>query len=452
MNRWHIVKLLVVCSSMIAPGAASAGDREPVFFGEQAALSGGAISAMTVEAEAGWYNPAGLAAVRRSRVSLSGGNLVVRLRDRPGLLEAELAGGELLTAGGEHTYIAFLPVGLGFARALTDTLSFALVGFLRDRNQLELHGELDADPREVEGVAPDLSATRLGLLSQRRRIDAGLALGWQVTPALRLGFGFFASLETVSTEVTLFHEPAEASGVSEGLHVDLEHDFIGVQGFAIFGAQWQIADHWRLGVVWRTHEVSLWSRDTVSSGEDFDRMSPLFGEAARSRMARGGRRPFETVAPPILRIGLAYEGSRGWIDLELELSPPHHDPARGFHTEGVWNLRLGGVVRATELITVGAGIFTERSGRTRPTGLLDPAIDTYGLTGGVQLRTEHNVSGREDPLVFSTTITFRYGLSLGTAAGLRYDPAAPASSYERGSDSEVVDHDLTFFGGTGVLF
>lgn len=414
-------------------------------------MSGGALTAVTDEAEAAWYNPAGVAAVLRSRVSLTGGSLIIRLRSRPSMLEAELPG-SVETAGDQHIYTAFLPVGMGYARAITDRISIGGVAFLRDRDQYETHASMIADPTMTGGIELALPTTRFGVLTQRRKLDFGAAVAWQVTPRLRLGVTFFGNLEVRAARITLLHEAEGAESSGEGLHQELQHDFTTIQGFMLLGLQWQIADRWHLGLVWRSSEVSLWSKDDLSSPAAFAALEPVLGSSTTQRVRNGGGDAFETVQPPLMRIALAYRSERWWMNLELEYSPPHRDDGRGQDQEALWNVRAGARFLLTPSFSLGLGIFTANSSLERPNGILEPAVDYYGLAGGLQLRRSHTVSGRSDPLVFSTTIGFRYALGLGNSRGLRYDPTDLGAPYETGSDTAVVNHDITMSFGTGVLF
>jgi hypothetical protein len=431
------------------PGSARGqGENNPtVYFGEVAAMVGGALSAVTDEAEAAWYNPAGLGAIRRRRVSLSGGSLLIRMRSRPAMLAA--AGEPDKTAGDEHTYAAFLPVGMGFASALSDSLTVGVVGFLRDRDLFETQATL----QETTGVdSPDgqaTSQTELTLLTMGRRLDFGAGIGWHLTPRLRVGVAAFVGLKTNLVRLNLSSAPPPASGLASGRHLALGYDYKFLQGYGTLGLQWNFFAHWHIGVVWRTAEVVIWSKESVSDLESFDTVAVLLGQGTATRLhdGRNGYPTLGTVLPPRLRLALAYRRPRGWVNVEADFSPRHRDEDRGLATRMLWNARVGGRVWLGSKVALGGGLFTARSGSTERNGLGDSAIDYYGFASGIQLRIPHRVSAATEPLVFSSTVAFRYALGTGQLRGL-----PPVNAAGPGKLENVWFHELTFFAGTGVLF
>lgn len=455
-RRW-LTALIALSAVASWSKSAEAQDQEPVFFGGQASLTAGSLTAFTEEADAIWYNPACLAAIHRNRVSLSGSNLTLRLRERPGMLQARLPDGEVAEASDGHTSLGFIPIGMGYARAITDRLSLGGGFYLRERDLFETRATLSLDPESFDGRGPDLPLTSFGLSHQRWKMDFGFALGWQVTPTLRLGVGVWGNLFIATTEATvLHHRPEEDWGgpSADGAHLELQRKSYAVQGFALFGLQWRFADSWYLGVVYRTAEAALWRRDDLSSRGVFETLRPLFDQVTTRRvLAEDESEPLiETVSPPRLRLAVAYRGSRGGVAVEGDLSLPHRDEARGYDEGVLWNVRLGGTFSFTERLAVGGGFFTANSTHDGPDGVVRPSIDTYGITLGLNFRARHEVRGREDPLTFSTTMAARYALSVVEATGLSYDPLALDEGYQRGEEREVMFWDLAWFFGTAILF
>lgn len=437
----------------LAPRGAQAGDQEPVFFGEEAAMAAGAITAVSEEAGAIWYNPAGLAAIHRNRVSLSGSNLMVRLRERRGMLQARLADG-VESASDDDTMVGLVPLGLGYARSLSDRLTIGAALFIREHDTFGTRTTLTLDPSMFED-APIYPVSHLEVTSERWKVDAGIALGWQATETLRVGIGLWGNLDYRGTEVTLLLDSGVSAGAAgEGAHLDLTHDAHSFQGFAVIGLQWRFAPGWQLGAIWRTAEASLWRRDETSSAEAMRALSPVFGRATLLRVTGGGAEGLEMTAAPLLRLGVAYSSRRGWISLEGDVGLPHVDQRRGYDEPLHWNVRLGGHLVLTERVTLGAGLFTASSGQRGPDGLLNPDLDAYGMTGGIQIRSTHRVDGDPNPtsLIFSTSLGGRYAFAVGRMTGLLVDPFSAPGTAEVGEVHEVRYHDISLFLGSAILF
>lgn len=446
---------VVTVALVMSPTMASAGDQEPVFFGGEASLTAGAVTAWTDRADAIWYNPAGLGLVQRNRISLSGSTFGVRIRRRPDMLQARLPNGDgeadsVSTADGRHMLFGFIPIGMGYAHSLNDRLAIGGLFFLRERDLFETSASLELEPGG-EVLYPHGA---LSLEYNRWKMDFGLALGWQISSTLRLGVGFFATVFTRSTQAAITHDLNDdpATSAVEGLHLELFHKSTSIQGFATIGLQWDFAPRWHLGLVWRSSEAALWRRDTVSSIAAFEALTPLFGQETIVRVANGGDEVMGLASPMLFRLALAYTGGRGWIGLEGDVIVRRRDGARGYDEPATWNVRLGGRFALTERFSAGGGFFTANSSLTSPDGLVNPAVDTYGVTIGMQFRATHQVQGRDEPLVFITTMAGRYALAAGEIQGLLYDPTSTALAYEPGHVSDVFFYDLSWYFGTTMLF
>lgn len=446
---------LVLLSFILASTTAYAEDQEPVFFGGQATLTAGALTAYTEEADGFWYNPACLASIERNKVSVSGSNVAVRIRRRPDVLQAELAEG-VATASDSHTSMGFIPIGMGLARSLGDTLTIGGGFYLRERDLFETVATLRLDESDTAAPLPELSETSFGLRYQRWKMDIAVGLGWQLSRRVAIGVTFVGNLFTETTDTSMMHQRPEEDWLlpaASGYHLDLQLKSFSFQGFAIFGLQVNLARGWYLGVVYRTSEASLWRRDRVSSQAAFEALESVFSSSTGRRV--NGEEPsswLELISPAFIRVALSYRAERGWIALEGEVGPPHRDEGLGYNEEPYWNVRLGGQFWLREHFSFGGGFFTSNSTSRRPDGVVNPSIDYYGITVGMNFRRSHQVRGREDALVFSTTMAARYALGVGESAGLLFDPYDLAGGYQRGSDTDVMVYDLSWYFGTSILF
>jgi hypothetical protein len=69
-------------------GRALAGNEEGVLIGNEAAMSGGAVTAVIDDGTAVWFNPAGLAHITRTQIDASGSATQLRLAETPELLSS----------------------------------------------------------------------------------------------------------------------------------------------------------------------------------------------------------------------------------------------------------------------------------------------------------------------------------------------------------------------------
>ena len=438
----------------LVPSMAWAGDQEPVFYGGQATLAAGALSAYTEEADAAWYNPACLASINRRKVSLSGSNIALRVRSRPAILQARLDEG-VVSVDDDYISMAFIPIGMAMAHSLNDRLTVGGGFYFRERDLFETQADLHLTD-EGGAVLPEFPVATFGLRHQRWKLDFGLALGWQLTSRVRLGFAIFSNLFRETTDVSVNHQREESdwdSPAAEGYHLDLQLKTVSLRGFVVIGVQVMLAPRWYLGLVYRTSEASLWTLDTPTSTRAFEALEPVFGQATRRRVTGTDRGSLiELVNPALFRLALAYRGQRGWIAVEAEVAPPHRNERLGYDEDLLWNVRIGGQYSITPRFAMGGGFFTANSSLRAPDGIVNPMIDYYGITLGMSFRKEHTVRGRTEPLVFSTTMAGRCALGVGESGGLSYDPYDISAGYARGVDTETMVYDVSGYFGTSILF
>ena len=80
------VSAALLIASSAWPELALAGNDDELFVGSQAAMTGGAVSAMVSDASATWYNPAGLGAVPLDQIDVSGTFYSLRAYSAKGFL------------------------------------------------------------------------------------------------------------------------------------------------------------------------------------------------------------------------------------------------------------------------------------------------------------------------------------------------------------------------------
>jgi len=453
-----IVGLCVVGASMVSVSSARAGNEESLFFGGEATLSAGALMAITNEAGAAWYNPAGLAPIRRHRVSLSGTAFSFRMRPLPGTLRLEPTGGDPVDGDLGSVEFRVIPSGVTIARNLGGRLTVAFCMFISERDSLFARSTVRGSGEAAPGLRTSVLA-HADLWRIDDTYNIGAAVAWEVSPTLRLGVSGFVLFERHRGRARVYSQvdPPEGSDDTHTLDLDDgEFTDIVIGGFARFGVQWEPAPGWHLGVLLRT-PTATFTRYGDASGLDIGASTiPLFGDEVAARFAESspGDRPFALVVPFEARLGVACSGPWGWVGVEGAIRPPLRDEERGIDEELLWNARAGGIFTLTRTLSLGGGLFTDNSTLGEPASLLWPAVDYYGATLGIRIRSAHRVDDdpRPDRLIFTTTLALRYAIGVGQTARALVNPLADGEAVVVLDEQDVLFHEVSLLMGSSILF
>lgn len=389
---------LALVTSLSLPRAVFAGNDEGILFGSDAVLTAGAVTATTAEGAALWYNPAGLAAAPSGSLDVTGDVLQVRRYAAPGYLRS----------GARATDVSFgelnvIPSSESYVRRLSSRVQLGFGLFVPRTTDLDLRTSHDA------------AGARW---TQTRNVRAeslafGVGVGVTLSPALRVGAGLFAVYESAgTTEQTLGMDPMGGASTPfwsrastetvDGLHLEPS-----------VGVQWRAHRRVRLGLAVRGGGVRVFeSRETTGATLAYDgataRATPLAG-AVESGVA--------VVSPWRVRAGAAVDLG-AWtvaLDGDVAFAQPDAPAPRAF----VWNARLGATLRASDTLSFGAGVFTDRSA-TRALAAPPPmAFDYYGATLGARFGDVHRLVGEQpDRLAFVTAVAVRYAYGVGEVAGV----------------------------------
>jgi hypothetical protein len=416
-----------------APARARA-DVQPILVGNDAMLSGGAVLASVKDAGAAWYNPAGLAFVQQNSVEISAKAFLVRIYSLESLSSVQLPDGRR----GEpvsHSEIVAVPTALIFARRLNQRLTGALSLFLRGGEFVRTSDDLWGGrtfAAEGSGASGQRYAYResFSVIQRSLTYHAGLSIGGDLLPNLRLGFSAFGIFETSDVAADLSTEYAEAA---PGLSLDAApRNVLGnstKQSLTTFGAeivtglQWSPGRGFDLGVTLRTPSWLLGAWDNVEATYLASRALAQGGGAIRYT-SHTARAHAEMVQHVRLGLGVAKHLRRGWIAVEGYLSPPLQNPAWGIDRSLIWNLRLGGRFDLGDRFSIGGGLFTDRRGGRAPKTFAEWHPDFYGGVLGGEYRKVIWLGSEAAAAPGSTTPrapgSTRRALTMATVLALRY--------------------------------
>ncbi len=428
---------------------AHAGNEDSFLFGDQAVLTAGAIVASSHDTAAIWYNPAGLGENARGRIELSATALTLRDRPIPDGLAIDLPSARAQASiSSREVYV--VPAALGVAKSLDDGISIGAGLFVTEQDQFSYKRSLHAQDATT---ALDVSGALTGNLV---RYHAGGALGYRVSPRVRIGVSLFGVYEDYREFRKLFASAAMSGGYTSTFLqrlVDARVSRFGAE--ALGGVQIDAGCGWRLGAtvespryVFREHAETDNSTVLVSTGTAPPITASQVDHDPLGVEGTGFTHPARFTAGAARRDGA--------IDLSAELAV--RLSGRGAAAQhAVWDARAGLVWEATPRTVLGAGLFTDRSGAAAPAHFPDYRVDYYGISAGWKRLSTVRLAGEHaDTLRFSTTIAVRYAVGLGEATRIRFDFSQTAATGLVGRvDDERVnvrDQELSIYIGSGLEF
>lgn len=404
-----------VVVAALAAGPAHAGNLDSYFFGDEAAMMAGAVTATVRSSEAAWYNPAGLGGVPRGRLDLTATGFALRIREVPDFVQIETPDG-LSTQPFSDTGIFSVPTSLIFARNLSSTITGAAGLYLTN---------LD---RFVGDAAMKVSSPSLGLdIRQAAELDVelyrmhfGLSLGWAILPRFRIGFAVNGVYDQTIRRARLWfaaENPTAPSTERVVLTSDRRQEVVRWGLEAVLGLQWEPADRWHIGLVVRSPVLNL--KETVEADALTTRSAVGLGNTPTTELiydpAPQQEAGFGRIAPTRIYLGVGYDWQQLRVSLEADVSPPLFEPHLGVDTRFLWNVRAGVRARLTPQFALGGGLFTDRSPNKLPETAASSQVDFYGLAFAVQFSTPVVLAKGEkaDTLEFAITIGLRYAIGPG---------------------------------------
>jgi long-subunit fatty acid transport protein len=400
-SRW----LLALAALLAAPAAGAQGTRfflppsavltnyDRVLIGQEEAIESGAFVARVADSTAGWYNPAGLALVKRSVIGASATGYELDIVDL----------GQIQASAGKTT-LAQLPSYFG-----------AVLGGDVIHSEAWRIGFSATKPTSwstaVNGATLDGGSAVYSSRVSISTLVPALSAAWTPVPGLRLGGGLGVAITSISQTQQL---SLRALGSPDGAASERAADGAGVTwgGQLSFGLQWDVTEHLVVGASMTTPTLTLFRSGSLTFNS--------VDTNAQGNTQIHFRDPDATFAyhlPLTVAAGVAWRARR----FEAELDVRYHSqvpeyallsstqpvenvvvvtgsPAVRTYTEfpgltygasTVWNFAVGGRYTLDENWSVHGGFYTDGAAAA-PTGSnVFRSVNLYGLTAGAKLKGEH---------------------------------------------------------------
>jgi len=457
IRRATIAAIPIFVAVITIPALARAGNDDGILMDGEAAMTGGAVVAVTSGGGAVWYNPAALGGNRHSKIDISVSAFSLFVRRMPKLLVTQLET-ERLSAGLDDTEVRSIPSSLSYVRDLSNSVSIGLGIFVPEADFFSTSSSLSTQTyfEEFPGIPTDFQQ-RLEISWERSTYYIGPAIGWELFPDLRIGAALFGTFRFASERFLSLVE-GHSAGTYEIQRASLrqrDSDETTVGARLTVGLQWQPHERVSIGFVVRTPEVLFY---TWGSRATLDDVSPglIQGEPGGLRFEdeslEGGSA--DLVAPWRFHLAVAYHFSNGWISIEADIQTPLENENLDIERGVTWNLRAGTHFWLSETFSLGAGVFTDQVGGRSLEHIGSWNVNFYGLCFGGSL--EHPMQLREgserDTMVFSTTLALRYALGLGESAGNYLEVHGAGNVGFETRREDVTFHEITLYIASGLVF
>lgn len=446
LRRGSLVPWLIFGLSLL-PRPVEAGNLDSFYVSGEAALQGGAVAATTSGGGSIWYNPAGLAALDGTRLDVNVSGYALRFGANVGF--------DSTLPGAQETRLTLLELDVVPA-AVVLTRRFGRFGvglgvFVPAQSSLNLRTLLEAPST---GESGDLT---FGYDSRSRvqEYHMGPGLGWDPLDQLSLGGSLLVNYRTISesSDVAARLSGGRWGDVGWSRHERLESIALGLE--LVLGTQWRFAQGYALGVVVRTPSLRL---GQVAERIDTELTTNSEGQLDQSIDFEGSVVIDTQLLNPFrFHLGLSRELGKWSVSAEGSLLLPFENQVLNITDRTTFNVRAGVVKRLTSKLSLGGGLFSDRSPAPEPTEFLDKQVDYYGATLAVDWNTPYGVYAKrgqvlEQPkqLAFGTTLALSYALGVGTVAGALIGPEATGGIQVSSNPAAVVAHELSLHIATSL--
>jgi hypothetical protein len=444
-GRFPSPTLLVGASLLVISPPARAGNDDELFVGNEAAMAGGVAMATVADSSATWYNPAGLGAVRRDQIDVSGTAYTLRFYSAPGFLRSR--SGESDDAS--VTEFLSSPSQVALVRRLGEGISLGLGYFVPQASNLLLRESLDLKQGDLD------SSFQFTLRLTRIQHTAAIGLGAALTPRARAGFSVVGTYEDATESISIASLRSQ-QGQPDGFLVNSVLGTFTRAGLELAaGFQFDLGPSFRLGLAARSPRVLLHQSTVVTSAYGSANLDGT-GSALEGALSAPSdtRTSFNVVRAGRVGFALAFLPTPGdWIAFELDAQPPVESAQGRVNRTSVVNARLGAYHRTSDHVALGAGVFTDRSPDRPNSDVVSGRGHFYGATLGIELNNKHHLEKgeRADSLELSSTFALRYAFSNGTLNGLAVSSEPEDVPFDS-SAGRLVVHEIGLYVGGGLGF
>ncbi len=384
---------------------ASAGNDDGVLIGDQATVMGGAVTAITSNGAALWYNPAGVVQGAANTLDVSVTAYTLRLSSTSALLSSV----DGAAARGDTVEFTIIPAAVTYDRRVGPNTRLAFGVFQPTSVDNTVTAMLDTNgdhPSHWEGnIRENISETHVLLGIGHRFSD-------------RLNFGVALNAYYASIQRTGSFDGARLSDPSTFLSYAGTRSRSAMGATLSLGLQWRPHPHFVIGASLRAPGMVFFSNTRVS--EFTTQSADGTAESARTDVEQthhGG-----LIYPGRLRFGIAYTSPSWTISGDIDALHHLNNDDLGVRRRALYNIRLGIERRVGEHVSIGGGLFTDRPPWRGLSESLDRSVDFYGGTLGVSFETERALDTEVEEvrrLYFGTTIAIRYAYGTGQIVGAR---------------------------------
>lgn len=394
-----------------APRARASND-DGILIGTEAALTGGAVTAIVSDGSAAWYNPAGLAQIRRPTLNLNASTYGFSLSTADSLFTLN----DGTQSGARYVDWQLVPSALSYATQLSERLVGAFGIFIPSTTDADLRANVTQKDGTRWALGIDETSYEYAYvfsvaMRQSESFRWGVALhGVYISneEMTQVGTGI-AGMANAPFSVISYHRTSDDYGLRIGA-----------------GLQWTPVSNVSLGLSVQTPTLTgfrLVNADTVYGSYAPDQS----GASYDSNHEGGLQAVWELSTPLRIRVGVAYRVAGYQLLVDGGISSPIESLERSLDRKLSGNVRLGVLVAVSEAFSYGFGAFTDLSGERGPT------TNFLGVAGGIRFAQNHRLASGDRPLTFFTSLGGRYAYGWGQVEGVSFqlaDAVTPSTAVD----------------------
>ena len=422
-------------AALLIQRSARAGNVDSYYLSGEAALLAGAITASARGGGAAWDNPAGLASLPGLRFDASINAFSLRFGGRP----------DFNAGGGSQVERLTKPDFNIVPSGLTVTYRMGNVGLALGLFVPQQH-ETFLRTRVAIPAMPGQVTFAIDSYEKIQDYAAGPSFGVKLAPSVDFGASLFATYHNQLSIVGL--DVAAESTTNQALfaHQTLDAQQLGLQG--VLGLQLHPRRGTDLGFTLRLPAFQVLQLSQSVAIQASAQSGAQAFVANESAFEQGERFSTSQVAPMRLHAGVAHDFGGTRLAFDGSYQAPLRNAALFLDWGPTLNARIGGKRRMSDKITLGGGLYTDRSPLRAVRNFGDSELDFYGITLAFDWSTHYDVSAIDGQVLaaprklrFGTTIAFSYALGVGHLVSGEFANGPEGASIAE-VPASVVAHEL----------